>query len=91
MPVGLCSVKNLQNMNLFSNWHFMRIMRAAVAVWAIFEFARTNDVLMLAFGGFFAAQAIFDFGCCGLSGCATSPQPRKQEMAAQDIEYEEVK
>jgi hypothetical protein len=81
----------LLNMTLFSNWHFMRILRAAVAVWAIFEFTRTNDMLMLAFGGFFAFQAIFDVGCCGSSGCATSSQPHKQVVAAQEVDYEEIK
>jgi len=47
---------------------------------------------VLFIGGFFAVQAIFDVGCCGASGCATAPQPNKQqELSIQEVEYEEVK
>ncbi len=81
----------LNNMALFSNWHLMRILRAAIAIWAIFEYTRTHDWLMLAFGGFFAVQAIFDFGCCGASGCAAKPPSQQQKIPSQEIEYEEVK
>lgn len=69
----------------------MRILRAVVAVWAGFEFARTNDWMMLAIGGFFAFQAIFDMGCCGSSGCATAPKARQEAFSTQEIDYEEVK
>ena len=79
-------------MNLLSNWHFMRILRALVAVWAIFEFINTKEWAVLFIGGFFAVQAIFDLGCGGAAGCATAPQARKQqELSTQEVEYEEVK
>lgn len=78
-------------MTLFSNWHFMRILRAGVAIWAIFEFIRTNDLFLLTIGGLFGLQAIFDVGCCGASGCTTSPKDRKQQISPQEIDYEEVK
>lgn len=69
----------------------MRIMRAALAVWAIFEFSRTHDALILMLGGIFALQAIFDVGCCGASGCATPRPVNQQESEVQNVEYEEVK
>ncbi|MCA0237505.1 MAG: hypothetical protein LCH81_14095 [Bacteroidetes bacterium] len=77
---------------LFSNWHFMRIFRAAIAVWSVFEFNRTHDALILMLGGIFALQAIFDIGCCGAAGCAV-PQQRtmQQEKVSQEIDFEEVK
>lgn len=79
-------------MNLFSNWHFMRIVRALIAIWAVFEFVNTKEWTVLFIGGFFAVQAILDIGCCGASGCATAPQPNKQqELSTQEVEYEEVK
>lgn len=79
------------NMTLLSNWHFMRILRAAVAIWAISEYFSTNDFFLLTVGGFFGLQAIFDVGCCGASGCATAPNTRKQEISSQEIDFEEVK
>lgn len=69
----------------------MRILRAAVAIWAILEFTKTNDWMILTLGGFFAFQAIFDVGCCGSAGCATGPKTMKQEVATEEIEYEEVR
>lgn len=78
-------------MTLLSNWHFMRILRAGIAVWAISEYFGTNDFFMLTIGGLFGFLAIFDVGCCGPSGCTTSPKTQKQEFSAQEINYEEVK
>lgn len=69
----------------------MRVLRAAIALWAIFEFVKTSDWMMLAMGGFFAVQAIFNLGCCGASGCATSPNLAKRDLSTQEIDYEEIK
>ncbi|MCC6723722.1 MAG: hypothetical protein IT258_04380 [Saprospiraceae bacterium] len=80
-------------MTISSNWHFMRILRAGIALWAIFEYTKTADWMILAIGGFFAVQAIFDIGCCGASGCATAPPPTRngRDLSAQEIDYEEIK
>jgi len=76
------------------NWHFMRLLRAGFALWAITEAWRTSQWLLLVPGGIFAIQAIFDIGCCGAAGCA-APAGRRYEpaepLAVKDIEYEEVK
>lgn len=68
----------------------MRILRAVIAIWAFAQFMQTNDWMLFFFGSFFALQAIFNFGCCGTSGCATTPKVGKQDFSAQEITYEEV-
>jgi hypothetical protein len=78
---------------LLNNWHFMRIFRAVVAVFAFSEAWRTGESLMLVMGGIFALQAIFDIGCCGAAGCA-APPVNKTNVQTQDtaeISYEEVR
>jgi hypothetical protein len=45
---------------------------------------------MLAFGGFFAVQAIFGLGCCGASGCA-APPVQKKNIEKQEVDYEELR
>lgn len=79
---------------LLKNWHFMRLLRAGFALWAITEAWRTGQWLLLVPGGIFAIQAIFDIGCCGASGCATPSERRygrADSVSAQDVEFEEVK
>ncbi len=79
---------------LLKNWHFMRLLRAGIAVWAFAEVWRTGDTLMLFLGSIFAVQAIFDIGCCGAAGCAA---PRSNDRAsgtkqgAEEVSFEEVK
>lgn len=78
---------------LLSNWHFMRIFRAAIAVWAIAEAWRTGEWLLLFPGSIFALQAIFDVGCCGASGCAPAHRnmAKPGEKEAETVVYEEVR
>jgi hypothetical protein len=80
---------------LLSNWHFMRVFRAAIAVWIIVEVSRTGEWLLLIPGAIFAMQAIFDIGCCGASGCAAPGQKAYDQPAVtagtEDVTYEEVK
>ena len=79
---------------LLKNWHFMRLLRAGIALWAFTEVWRTGDLPMLFLGSIFAIQAIFDIGCCGASGCAA---PRSTDRAfdakqgAEEVSFEEVK
>jgi hypothetical protein len=76
---------------LLNNWHFMRIFRAGIAIWAFSEAWRTGEWMMAVPGGFFAIQAIFDIGCCGASGCATPGQTRNQKHEMEEVAFEEVK
>ncbi|MCC7505113.1 MAG: hypothetical protein IT259_07425 [Saprospiraceae bacterium] len=78
---------------LFQNWHFMRIMRALLGGWAIFEAFRTSEWLLLMPGALFAMQAIFDIGCCGAAGCSTPNRYQRNQVDDNEIELsvEEVK
>ena len=53
---------------LFSNWHAMRIIRLAFAVFLFFQAYETQEWFLVAFGIFFLIQAIFNAGC-GANGC----------------------
>lgn len=74
---------------LLSNWSFMRLFRAGIAIWIFIEIWRTGEWLLLAPGSIFALQAIFNVGCCGASGCAT-PQ-RNYTSESEEVAYEEVR
>ena len=76
---------------LLSNWHFMRLFRAGIAIWAIAEAWRTSEWLLLFPGGIFALQAIFDVGCCGASGCAPNPARNTESSKTEEITYEEIR
>jgi hypothetical protein len=76
---------------LLSNWHFMRLLRAGIAVWAIQEAWNTSQWLLLVPGGIFAVQAIFDIGCCGAAGCAPRQTRDTTPSKTEDITYEEVR
>lgn len=79
-------------MHLVSNWHAMRILRAALAIYSFVEFSSTQDWIFLVFGGILAVQAIFDISCCGTGGCSTSQsKSRQQATAVEEIEFEEIK
>lgn len=78
---------------LLKNWHFMRLLRAGIALWAFAEVWRTGDLPILFLGSVFAIQAIFDIGCCGASGCvapksnysANTPQQAKEEVSFEEV------
>lgn len=55
---------------LFSNWHAMRFIRLAFAVFLFFQAYETQELFLVAFGIFFLIQAIFNAGC-GANGCQT--------------------
>jgi hypothetical protein len=82
---------------LLKNWHFMRLLRAGIAIWVFAEFWRTSDWILLAMGSFFAVQAIFDVGCCGAAGCApqqratVTPPGNQANHPEEEIIFEEVK
>ena len=77
-------------MTLLSNWHFMRVFRALIAIWALSEAWRTSEWMLAFAGGIFALQAIFDLGCCGSAGCTTD-YARKAANRSDDVQYEEIK
>jgi VanZ family protein len=61
---------------LFSNWHFMRYLRFAFAVFLFYNAFETQEWFFIVFGIFFLFQAVFNFGC-GSNGCRL-PIEKKQ-------------
>ena len=53
---------------LFTNWHAMRFIRLAFALFLFFQAYETQEWFLVAFGIFFLIQAIFNAGC-GANGC----------------------
>jgi hypothetical protein len=55
--------------NLVTNWHFMRWLRLALALYLFEQAYQTHEYFLVVFGGFFLLQAIFNWGC-GPNGCS---------------------
>ena len=54
---------------LFTNWHLMRWIRLAFALFLFGEAYATRECFFIVFGLFFLLQALFNWGC-GANGCA---------------------
>jgi len=48
---------------LFTNWHLMRFIRLALAVFLFYNAFETHEWFYIAFGLFFLFQVIFNLGC----------------------------
>jgi uncharacterized membrane protein HdeD (DUF308 family) len=53
---------------LFTNWHFMRFLRVALALFLFYNSYQTHEWFFIVFGIFFLLQAVFNMGC-GPNGC----------------------
>jgi len=53
---------------LFTNWHVMRWIRLAFALFLFFQAYTTHEWFFIVFGVFFLAQALFNLDC-GANGC----------------------
>lgn len=53
---------------LFTNWHFMRFLRVALALFLFYNAYVTHEWFFIVFGIFFLVQAVFNMGC-GPNGC----------------------
>ena len=53
---------------LFTNWHLMRIVRLAIAIFLFVQAYVTFEWFFIVFGLFFLIQAVFNTGC-GSNGC----------------------
>jgi uncharacterized membrane protein HdeD (DUF308 family) len=53
---------------IFSNWHFMRFLRVALALFLFVQAYITHEWFFIVFGIFFLVQAIFNLGC-GADNC----------------------
>lgn len=53
---------------LFANWHLMRVVRLAFALFLFIQASKTFEWFFIVFGLFFLIQAIFNTGCSS-NGC----------------------
>lgn len=74
---------------LTSNWHMMRIIRLILAIAIIVQSWYMRDTTTAVLGVVLLASAVFNVGCCGVSGCSTSIHPVKKS-SKKDSVYEEV-
>lgn len=66
----------------------MRFVRLGLGIAIIVQAIANKDSLFIFFGAAFTAMAIFNYGCCGASGCNTPI--KKQNNTNNNISYEEV-
>ena len=74
---------------LTSNWHIMRIIRLILALAIIVQSWYMKDTTTAMLGLLLLASAVFNVGCCGPSGCATSIHSSKKSQG-ENTTYEEV-
>lgn len=74
---------------LFSNWHLMRWLRLGMGTYGAIQAVQLHDTLTGLVAAFFLFQAITNTGCCGASGCATTPTQEPMHDA-EEISFEEV-
>jgi hypothetical protein len=58
---------------LFTNWHVMRWVRLAFALFLFTQAYILQEWMFIAFGGFFFIQAILNLGCSS-NGCTIPKQ-----------------
>lgn len=64
---------------LLTGWTFMRWLRLALGLFMSFQAVALQDTFSGVFAAFFLFQALTNFGCCGVGGCAVPMTPRKQQ------------
>lgn len=63
---------------LLSNWHLMRLVRLAFAIFLFFNAYETHEWFFVVFGLLFLFQAIFNLGC-GANGCGITYKNKNHE------------
>lgn len=56
---------------LVTNWHFMRFLRVALALFLFYNAYETQEWFFIVFGIFFLFQGAFNMGC-GANGCGVN-------------------
>jgi len=69
------------------NWNLMRVLRLVLGIIIIFQGFAASDFVLGLLGLLFSAMALFNMGCCGVSGCSV---PVKKNGQSKEINYEEV-
>lgn len=67
----------------------MRIIRLMFGTGALVQGIPAQNNVLIAIGALLLLQGIFNVGCCGPAGCATTPAAKKGDTT-QEVEFEEV-
>jgi hypothetical protein len=77
-----------------TGWTFLRIVRLVLALIITIEALNSSEFLFAILGGFLAFQAVFNYGCCGASGCDIDHRLSKSKSPDETNEvttFEEIK
>lgn len=73
---------------ILSNWTIIRVIRLLLGLAVIVQAVVLKDTLLGVAGLLFSSMALFNRGCCGQAGCATTAkEPSKSNT---ETTYEEV-
>ena len=73
---------------ILTNWTFVRILRLLLGLGIIVQAVIVKDAFLGAAGLLFSSMSVFNVGCYGIGGCATTP--KKSSKTIHDTTYEEV-
>ncbi|ULQ51540.1 hypothetical protein [Flavihumibacter fluvii] len=77
---------------ILTGWNLMRWLRLIIGVYALVQSAIEYEPLLAVAGVFLTTMAVFNVGCCGVGGCATTFKPVKKEPGQnENIQFEEIK
>jgi hypothetical protein len=60
-------------------WNLMRVLRLVMGIAVIVQGIRLGEYLVWIAGSFLVLSAVFNYGCCGNSGCPVPPFKKYQE------------
>lgn len=69
----------------------MRAVRLILSIIILIEAFRTKETFYAIAGGLFFVQAVFNWGCCGVSSCSTKTENKTSKTIPENIIYEEIK
>ncbi len=74
---------------ILQNWHFMRVLRVVLAIAVLVQSWYAKDSTTAIIGIMLLALGIFNIGCCGPTGCYTTPS-KKNTVSTKESVYEEI-
>ncbi|MDX2174585.1 MAG: hypothetical protein SFY56_15885 [Bacteroidota bacterium] len=79
---------------LMSGWTLMRFVRLGLATLVIIQSVINSEMLFASLGGILLFQALFNYGCCGASGCNVNQNTKETNAnpaTIKEISYKEIK
>jgi len=74
---------------IFSGWNFIRVLRLVLGIIVVGQGGIEKDWMIVAAGILFSLTAVFNIGCCGVSGCHM-PVSKKNDVKTGEVIYEEI-